>query len=107
MLLSFDAASGAFEPSATIPLECADVQQAISSREPVLKAPDQANSGGRFVLPLKRENRVIGVIALGRGDAAPFSADARAMAERMVDRAAISVENARLYAAVRATCASI
>ncbi|MBX3062047.1 MAG: GAF domain-containing protein [Anaerolineae bacterium] len=103
--MSYEAATGSFADNAAIALESEAVQQAIRSSKAVWQPLSQNNTDdgtSRFALPVARENRVIGVIALGSVDPGAFNTDARAMAERMVDRAAISIENARLYAAVRA-----
>lgn len=55
-----------------------------------------------LIVPIRRENAVIGVVILERQDADPFTADQQDIVERVVARAAITIENARLYDAVRA-----
>jgi signal transduction histidine kinase len=64
-----------------------------------------------LVVPVRRENKVIGVIAMTPRTGAQVNADNRpetftedvvALVLRMADRAAIAIENARLYDAVRA-----
>lgn len=55
-----------------------------------------------LIVPIQRENAVIGVVILERQDAQPFTAEQQDIVERVVARAAITIENARLYDAVRA-----
>jgi signal transduction histidine kinase len=55
-----------------------------------------------LLVPIRRSGRVIGVIAMTAARANTFSADQQALVSRMADRAAIAIENARLYAAVQA-----
>jgi signal transduction histidine kinase len=52
--------------------------------------------------PILRERDSVGIVILKRGDDQHFSDEQRDLVERVVARAAISIENARLYAAVRA-----
>ncbi len=59
------------------------------------------NSEGTLTVPIQREGRVIGVIALGRDDGAVFTPDDQSFVLRLADHAAISIENARLYEAVK------
>lgn len=54
-----------------------------------------------FIVPFKRENNVIGVMVLKR-DEGDIGAEAQDMIERVVARAVVTIENARLYAAVQA-----
>lgn len=55
-----------------------------------------------LIVPIRRENAVIGVVILERQDAHPFTAEQQDIVERVMARAAITIENARLYDAVRA-----
>lgn len=55
-----------------------------------------------FVVPIRRSNRVIGVIVMSADSPNAFQEEDRALLTRMADRAAIAIENARLYAAVKA-----
>ncbi len=55
-----------------------------------------------FLVPIRREQAVIGVVMLKRAGDAPFNIEQEDMVERVVARAAVSIENARLYAAVQA-----
>src|SRR5260221_13079361 len=55
-----------------------------------------------LVVPVRRESKVIGMIVLTAGDSAPFREESVALVNRMAERAAIAIENARLYDAVKA-----
>ena len=55
-----------------------------------------------LITPILRERDSVGIVILKRGDGQHFSDEQRDLVERVVARAAISIENARLYAAVRA-----
>ncbi|HEX3050239.1 MAG TPA: GAF domain-containing protein [Aggregatilineaceae bacterium] len=53
-------------------------------------------------VPIRRESNVIGVVMLTATRADAFDEDAQALASRLADRAAIAIENGRLYNAVKA-----
>lgn len=55
-----------------------------------------------LLMPFLRENKPLGVVALSKHNAAPFTEDEIEQAGRIVSRAAITIDNARLYEAVRA-----
>jgi signal transduction histidine kinase len=55
-----------------------------------------------LILPALRDNTVIGALALKREDGTPFTEDQQDLVERVIARAAIAIENARLYSAVQA-----
>lgn len=67
----------------------------------ILNGAKDIKEEGRLALPIQREGRVIGVIALDRQDGRPFNREAQSFAYRLADHAAISIENARLYEDVR------
>jgi signal transduction histidine kinase len=86
------------------------VRDVISSQSPQF-VQSEDNTPSILVVPVRRENKVIGVIAMTPRADAPlednhraetFSEDVVALVLRMADRAAIAIENARLYDAVRA-----
>jgi signal transduction histidine kinase len=56
---------------------------------------------GLLTVPLQREGRIIGVIALNRRDGTNFERDDLDFVSRLADHAVISIENARLYEAVQ------
>jgi K+-sensing histidine kinase KdpD len=55
-----------------------------------------------LIVPIVREKEAVGVVVLKREDGAPFTEEQQDLVERIVARAAINIENARLYAAVQA-----
>lgn len=55
-----------------------------------------------LIVPILREQHSIGAVVLRRDETRPFSPEEQDLVERVVARAAIAIENARLYAAVRA-----
>jgi signal transduction histidine kinase len=50
-----------------------------------------------FCVPIRRENRIVGVIVVYARRENAFNEDAQALVARMADRAAIAIENGRLY----------
>lgn len=54
-----------------------------------------------LIVPFKREQKVIGVVVLKR-EGAEITPDQQDVVERVVARAAVTIENARLYSAVQA-----
>ncbi len=75
--------------------------EAPSTVMKVLRGEEAADPQGSLTVPIQREGRVIGVIALDRKDGRPFDSEAQTFVMRMADHAAISIENARLYEAVQ------
>jgi len=76
--------------------DLSDVPQLVMDcREPVVV------DGGRMLVPIRCEDRVVGVLDLRRGDTRQFKPDHVQLAGRLADRAAIAIENARLYEQVR------
>ncbi len=75
------------------------MQQVIATQAPIVHHNADHSI---FLVPIRRSGRVIGVIAMTAERANAFSADQQALVVRMADRAAIAIENARLYDAVRA-----
>ena len=77
--------------------EVADTQQPFSA---VVTLDGQEESV--LVLPVMRETKTFGVVLLARTADEPFTDDEMDLAGRVVNRAAVTIENARLYAAVQA-----
>jgi signal transduction histidine kinase len=67
----------------------------------ILTGAKNVNEGGSLAVPVQREGRVIGVIALDRQTGQPFDREVQAFVHRLADHAAISIENTRLYDDVR------
>ncbi len=78
------------------------VKRVVETQEPVLQRAEGDSPLLIFVVPVRRERKVIGVITMTATGENAFSDDARALVSRMADRAAIAIENARLYDAVKA-----
>jgi signal transduction histidine kinase/predicted transcriptional regulator len=78
------------------------VQKAIQTQEPALERYEGDPAGAIFVVPVRREGKVVGVIAMTAIGENVFQEDARGLVSRMADRAAIAIENGRLYDAVQA-----
>lgn len=75
------------------------IDRALTASEPVHVTLDDG-SGALLALPVLREQDVIAVVALYSENAGHFTPAVQEMAERVIVRAAVSIENARLYAAV-------
>jgi signal transduction histidine kinase len=100
-LVSHTGAPDSFSDAETL-LDHPLVRQVFETQAPALDADPGNTAQMVFVAPVQRERRVIGVIALSADDSNAFPEEARALVARMADRAAIAIENARLYDAVRA-----
>lgn len=61
---------------------------------------DSARKQGVLIVPVQRKDKVFAIIVLRRSDA--FTVEQKEMIERVVARAAVAIENARLYAQVQA-----
>ncbi len=94
-ILAHSGAADGFTADSNAPL----MQQVITSQAPIVHHNADHSI---FLVPIRRSGRVIGVITMTAGRANAFSADQQALVVRMADRAAIAIENARLYDAVRA-----
>jgi signal transduction histidine kinase len=56
----------------------------------------------QLVVPISRKDDIIGLITLESQTATALDADDKAFVERLADRAAVAIENARLYEAIAA-----
>lgn len=90
-------------PGSTQPLNLEErfpqVREALATNRTVAAQTDGA---ALLVVPITREQKAVGTVILCRADARPFAANQQDIVERVVDRAAVAIENARLYAAVQA-----
>ena len=71
------------------------LREAMASREPVLV------DDGRMLVPIRFEDRVVGLLDLRRNGGGTFRPDQAEFAGRLADHAAVAIENARLYEKVR------
>ncbi|MGQ9888587.1 MAG: sensor histidine kinase, partial [Aggregatilineales bacterium] len=87
----------------TRPLDLAErfpaVAEALAANRTVAARSAEA---ALLIVPIKREQRAAGAVILSRADGKAFTPDQQDIVERVVDRAAVAIENARLYAAVQA-----
>lgn len=90
-------------PGSTQPLNLEErfpqVREALATNRTVAA---QTGDSALLVVPITREQKAVGTVILCRADARPFTANQQDIVERVVDRAAVAIENARLYAAVQA-----
>jgi K+-sensing histidine kinase KdpD len=79
------------------------IEQVFESGQPVVQIslPSLDAAGTLLCVPIKRENRTIGVIVVYADRADAFDMDEQALVARIADRAAIAIENARLYDEVK------
>lgn len=78
------------------------VWDAINKAESVSFDTGQYGLMTVLIVPIVREKDAVGVVILKREDGAAFTPEQQDLVERIVARAAINIENARLYAAVQA-----
>jgi signal transduction histidine kinase len=93
-----------FSGTDELPLSHHLIGQVFETEEAALEMTPPGVEPARTVLcvPIRRENTVIGVMTLVAQRAAAFDEEAQALVARLADRAAIAIENGRLYAAVQA-----
>jgi signal transduction histidine kinase len=77
------------------------MMDAINNQEPTLQ-PASNGQAAMFCAPIRRENQVTGAIILISHAPDAFPEEAQTLVARVADRAAIAIENGRLYEAVRA-----
>lgn len=75
------------------------VLEVIASGKPIMMGAN-GSGGSVAIVPVLREGKAFGVVVIRK--ASPFTAEQQDLIERMVARAAVSIENTRLYAAVQA-----
>jgi signal transduction histidine kinase len=95
-----DEFSGASEVSLKHPL----IGQVFETEQAALQmsAPGVEPVQTILCVPIRLENRVIGIVTLVADRAGAFDEDAQALVSRLADRAAIAIENGRLYDAMQA-----
>jgi len=79
------------------------VLKVIETNSPATETMEVAgNTESVLTLPILRDQIAIGVVVLHKSDDAPFTDTEIELAGRVASRAAITIENARLYAAIQA-----
>lgn len=78
------------------------IWEAISQRRSLMQEAQDTKGQMLLIVPIWRETRIVGVIVLRRDDGSLFTAEEQDLVERVMTRAAVAIENARLYAAVQA-----
>ncbi len=77
------------------------VKEVVETGNPLTFDAGQYGLQTVLALPILRNRVVIGVLTLKREDGTSFTSDQCEIVERVISRAAIAIENARLYAAVQ------
>jgi signal transduction histidine kinase len=93
-----------FAATPELPLTHPLIAEVMSSEHAALQfsPPGVEPAKTTFCVPVRLENNVIGVALFSADRANAFDTDAQALVSRMADRAAIAIENARLYEKVKA-----
>lgn len=76
--------------------------QVIESGRTIILNPEDGGGRAVAILPIRREAGVLGLVVVERAGEMPFTADDQDRMERAIARAAVAIDNARLYAAVQA-----
>ncbi len=94
----------AFTGQEQIPLTHPLIHQVFTSHSAAMQVSPEGTQPANTILcvPIKREGAVIGIVTLAASRAGAFDEDAQALVARLADRAAIAIENSRLYDAVQA-----
>ncbi len=87
------------QPPADMNAAFPEIKSVIISEQTII-APESASA--TMIVPVKREHHIMGVVVLQRDSKEPFTEEQQDVMERIVARAAITIENARLYEAVQA-----
>lgn len=77
------------------------VKDVLANGKPLMMSEDGSASSVAIV-PVHREAKVFGIVVVKRQGGDAFTSEQQDLIERMVARAAVTIENARLYAAVQA-----
>jgi signal transduction histidine kinase len=93
----------------TIPASHPLLRRLLAGRESIIttspsltKALDSTLFLAQLAVPILREGQVIGLISLESTQTGHFTAEDTAFVERLADRAAVAIENSRLYAEAQA-----
>lgn len=93
-----------FSKTPQLPLTHPLIAQVLESESAALQLspPGVTPAHTTLCVPVQRENNIIGIVLFSANRADAFDVDAQELVSRMADRAAIAIENARLYDAVKA-----
>lgn len=92
-----------FSQTSQLPLTHPLIAQVLEMESAALQlSPSGAPPHTTLCVPVRRENNIIGVVLFSANRDDAFDVDAQELVSRMADRAAIAIENARLYDAVKA-----
>lgn len=81
--------------------EVLDSESTVVTHDPLpFQSVDGSPAAAQVAVPVKREGRIIALMALETDQSSSLSQDKIAFLERLADHAAIAIENARLYDAV-------
>lgn len=78
------------------------VREAVDSNKTMSLDWGQDSQQTLLIMPIRREQDVIGVVILRRYPARAFTEDEKDLVDRVMARAAVTIENANLYSAVQA-----
>lgn len=76
--------------------------EAVDKRETIMFDTGQYGLITAMIVPILLNKEVIGIVILLREDGSPFTSEEQELVERIVTRAAINIENGRLFEAVQA-----
>lgn len=85
----------------TIPRTDPLVSKVLETQQAALQNVTGPTPKTTFCVPIRRESQVVGVILVNANRENAFDYDAQALVARMADRAAIAIENGRLYTEVQ------
>lgn len=87
------------DPPAMLDEQFPEAREIIEDGEPRTRQRDNCQV---LLLPIRRENKVFGVVVLRKVDDTPYTEHEIDLAGRVVNRASVTIENARLYTQVQA-----
>ena len=90
-----------FAAMSSLPLDDARVTQVLSNQE-LMVAFDASINKQVLCTPIRLENTIIAIVFFTASDQTAFNENALSMVSRITDRAAIALQNGRLYEAVKA-----
>lgn len=103
-LMSNYGAQNEFTETPSLPITHPLIRQVIKTEQAALQLSRPTDPHPKTILcvPIKLEGKTTGIVIFSANRADAFDKNAQALISRMADRAAIAIENARLYDAVRA-----